>query len=174
VNYTLSFWLSNPFDGAGTEWLVRVGGNTLMDVQNAPSFTYTNFTFPFTATSNSTDLQFGFKHPPDWFYLDDVSVTPTNATAGGPFQLTVTALDAGGHRVGYNGTAHFTSTDPQAVLPANYTFTAADNGQHTFMVTPRTAGLQVDIISDTVNSLLSAFAIVTVNPAAATTLVVSD
>src|SRR5262249_47648163 len=42
VNYTLSFWLSNPIGGAGTEWLVRVGGNTLMDVQNAPSFTYTN------------------------------------------------------------------------------------------------------------------------------------
>jgi hypothetical protein len=174
VNYTLSFWLSNPLGGPGTEWLVRVGGNTLMDVSNAPSFIYTNFTFTFTATGNGTDLQFGFKHPPDWFYLDDVSVTPTNATAGAPFQLTVTALDAGGHRVGYNGTVHFTSTDLQATLPDNYTFTADDNGQHTFMVTPRTAGLQVEIIRDTVNSLVSAFALVTVNPAAASTLVVSD
>src|SRR5262249_3212476 len=76
VNYTLSFWLSNPIGGAGTEWLVRVGGNTLMDVQNAPSFMYTNFTFTFTATSRSTVLQFWVKHPPHWFYLDDVSVTP--------------------------------------------------------------------------------------------------
>src|SRR5262249_18126777 len=114
VNYTLSFWLSNPLDGGGTEWLVRVGGNTLADVTNARSFIYKNFTFTFTATSSSTALQFGFKHPPDWFYLDDVSVFPTFAGAGSPFQTTVTALDAGGHRVGYTGTVHFGSSDVQA------------------------------------------------------------
>jgi hypothetical protein len=84
VSYTLSFWLSNPLGGGGTEWLVRVGGNTLTDVTNPPTFSLKPFTFTFTATSSSTDLQFGFKHPPDWFYLSDVSVTPTYATAGAP------------------------------------------------------------------------------------------
>src|SRR5205085_2621144 len=39
-------------------------------------------------------------------------------------------------------TVHFTSTDPTATLPADYTFTTADNGQHTFTdaVTYNTAG----------------------------------
>jgi hypothetical protein len=32
----------------------------------------------------------------------------------------------------YVGTVHFTSTDPLAVLPADYTFTTGDNGSHTF------------------------------------------
>jgi len=80
ASYTLDFWLSNPIGGPGTEWLVKVGATagtlaTLMDVTNAPAFNYTHYTFTFTATTSSTILQFGFKHPPDWFYLDDVSVT---------------------------------------------------------------------------------------------------
>lgn len=173
VNYTLSFWLSNPIGGPATQWLVRVGGNTLMDVTNAPSFTYRNFTFTFTAASSSTQLQFGFAHPPDWFYLDDVSVTPTNATAGAPFDLTVTSLDVGGHRLPYTGTVRLTSTDPQFV-PFNYTFTASDNGQHTIPVTLKTAGNQTVFVTDTASSLLVATAGIGVNPAAASTITASN
>ena len=36
---------------------------------------------------------------------------------------------------GYRGTIHFTSGVAGAVLPANYTFIAADNGVHTFSIT---------------------------------------
>ena len=36
---------------------------------------------------------------------------------------------------GYTGTIHFTSSDVQAVLPANYTFTTADGGMHRFTAT---------------------------------------
>ena len=37
--------------------------------------------------------------------------------------MTVTAVDAYGNvATGYTGTVHFTSSDGQAVLPANYTF----------------------------------------------------
>ena len=32
----------------------------------------------------------------------------------------------------YRGTIHFSSSDPNAILPDDYTFTAADNGQHQF------------------------------------------
>src|SRR5262249_32483727 len=54
-------------------------------------------------------------------------------TAGTPFALLVQASDPFGLSVpGYRGTVHFSSTDPQATLPADYTFTAPDNGQHTF------------------------------------------
>ncbi len=173
VSYNLDFWLSNPVGGTGTEWLVRVGGTTLMDVTNAPRSNFQHFTFTFTATGSSTVLQFGFKDLPDWFYLDDVSVTPASFTAGSSAQLTVTALDAGGHRVGYTGTVHFTSSDPQATLPANYTFTAADAGQHIFAVTLKTAGTQTVTATDTTTGSLTATASITVSPAAASTVMVS-
>ncbi len=53
-----------------------------------------------------------------------------------PFDVTVTALDAYGNVVtNYQGTITLTTTDPDpgVVLPASYTFTAADAGVHTFM-----------------------------------------
>ena len=42
-----------------------------------------------------------------------------------------------------------TSTDPQAVLPANYPFTAANDGTHTFTVTFKTSGSQAITATDT-------------------------
>jgi hypothetical protein len=54
--------------------------------------------------------------------------------AGAPFDVTVTAQDAFGNTAtSYTGTVHFVSSDPRgAILPADYTFTAADAGVHTF------------------------------------------
>jgi hypothetical protein len=78
-SYTLHFWLAHPYDdtGMGARWQVSVGGNVLMDVSDPANFGYTQFTFNFTATSASTELKFGFKEPPNYFFLDDVSVMPT-------------------------------------------------------------------------------------------------
>jgi hypothetical protein len=53
--------------------------------------------------------------------------------------------------VGYTGTVHFSSTDPAANLPANYTFTAADAGSHTFTATLNTGGTQSIGATDTAN-----------------------
>jgi hypothetical protein len=75
ASYTLSFWLAHPATDSTTEWMVQVGGATLMDVHDAGNFGYTQFTFTFTATSTTTRLQFGFFEPASYFYLDDVSVT---------------------------------------------------------------------------------------------------
>jgi hypothetical protein len=59
-------------------------------------------------------------------------VLPPMLTAGVPFSLTVTVLDAFGNTVsGYTGTVHLVLTGP-AAQTANYTFTAADMGSHTF------------------------------------------
>ena len=45
---------------------------------------------------------------------------PTSLAAGGIFVFSVTAKDAGNNTVpGYTGTVHFSSTDPQAALPAD-------------------------------------------------------
>jgi Bacterial Ig domain len=57
----------------------------------------------------------------------------SNAPAATPQSVTVTAIDGYGKTTpGYTGTIHFTSTDPNAILPADYTFTSADQGTHTF------------------------------------------
>src|SRR5581483_9517094 len=74
--------------------------------------------------------------------------TPT--TAGTMGSLVVQARDAAGALLpGFRGTVHFTSTDPQAVLPADYTFTAADNGVHIFAATLTTAGTRSITVTDT-------------------------
>jgi hypothetical protein len=96
---------------------------------------------------------------------------PASVTAGEPATFTVTALDAS-HNVatGYTGTVHFTSTDPQATLPANSTLT---NGVGTFTVSLKTAGNQEVFATDTVNSGITGATPVAVNPAAPVTLIVS-
>jgi hypothetical protein len=60
---------------------------------------------------------------------------PVKVFAGTPFSITVTAVDTQGNVVpGYTGTVTFSTTDPDSgvVLPADYTFTLADGGVHTF------------------------------------------
>jgi uncharacterized repeat protein (TIGR03803 family) len=80
-------------------------------------------------------------------------------TAGSPFTETLAAEDAYGNTTPvYTGTVHFTSSDPQAVLPANYTFTSGDAGQHTFSITLKTAGTQSVTATDTVTSSFTATA----------------
>ena len=76
--------------------------------------------------------------------------TPAAATAGVAFNFTVTALDAlNNTAIGYSGTVHFTSTDSQAVLPANSTLT---NGMGTFSVTLKSGGSQTIAAADMVTA----------------------
>ena len=57
--------------------------------------------------------------------LFSISGIPSGGTAGTSETFTVTALSpAGGTDTSFLGTIEFSSTDPQAVLPANYTFTS--------------------------------------------------
>ncbi|HEV3136310.1 MAG TPA: metallophosphoesterase, partial [Pirellulales bacterium] len=97
-----------------------------------------------------------------------VATFPSPITAGVAGNFTVTALDGSGNVTpGYRGTIHFTSSDIQAGLPANYTFTAADNGAHTFSTTLKTAGTQSIIATDTATSSIAGSESTTVQPAAA-------
>jgi hypothetical protein len=94
--------------------------------------------------------------------------------AGSPLAVTVTALtEAGNVATGYVGTVHFTSTDPAANLPDNYTFTAADNGTHTFDVTFHSLGNRTLTVTDTAASSIRASTTVNVTPAMATTFLVT-
>lgn len=63
------------------------------------------------------------------------------ATVGGPARFVVVPLDGANEPVThYTGTVHFTSTDADAVLPADYTFTEADRGIHVFAAEFQAAG----------------------------------
>jgi hypothetical protein len=88
--------------------------------------------------------------------------------------FTVVALDPFGNAdTSYRGAVHFSSDDPQAVLPDDYRFLAEDNGAHTFRATLRTAGSQGLTAADTLPVSLAATAAVTVTPAAASTFAVT-
>jgi hypothetical protein len=102
-----------------------------------------------------------------WEILENhLNITaPGSATAGSAFSITVTAQDANGNTIpDYAGTVHFTSSDSAATLPGDYTFTAGDNGSHTFpsAVTLRTSGRQTITATDTLTNLLSGSASITV------------
>jgi hypothetical protein len=75
-----------------------------------------------------------------------VAVPQGTDPAGTPFTLGVAAENQYNNVVpDYTGTVHFTSTDHAATLPADFTFTAADQGVHTFdssATTLVTAGTQ--------------------------------
>ena len=95
----------------------------------------------------------------------DISA-PTASTAGDTFSLTVTALDSlGGVATGYTSTIHFSTADAQAGLPADYTFTSADAGVHTFTVTLKTAG-STFLSATEVGSSVTGGSFVNVSPAA--------
>jgi hypothetical protein len=96
-------------------------------------------------------------------------------TAGTPFDVSVTVQDAYNNTVtGYTGTVHFTSSDASATLPADYAFTAGDQGVHIVAggVTLFTAGSQTISATDTVSSSIQGSAGVNVAPAPAVSFAV--
>jgi hypothetical protein len=96
-----------------------------------------------------------------------VTVSGTVA-AGTPFDVSVEAVDVFGQvAFGYTGTVTFrvTDTDPAVVLPLDYTFTADDQGRHTFtggftLITP---GPWTLTVADLANGL-STDVMLAVNP----------
>ena len=98
---------------------------------------------------------------------------PVSTTAGNTFSLTVSALTAGGSIVtGYTGSVHFSSSDLGASLPADYTFTAVDNGTHTFTsLRLVTTGTQTIVVTDKATSTITSLAISNVTPGVANHLV---
>ena len=98
-----------------------------------------------------------------------------HVTAGSATTVTVTALDASGHKVtNYTGTISFSSTDSTMTtadgdLPASYTFTAADAGKHTFQVTFPTATSTAPTMLSATDGTLTGSVTPTVNAVGAAT-----
>jgi hypothetical protein len=92
-----------------------------------------------------------------------------SVTSGAPFDVTITAMDPYGNTaVNYQGTVTFSTsdTDPGIALPADYTFTAADAGVHTFTggVTLSTPGDQTITATDTASGITRTVTVTIVPP----------
>jgi hypothetical protein len=75
---------------------------------------------------------------------------PATATAGDEFNALVTAIDVlGNTATSYSGTVHFTSSDPQGVIPPDVAITG---GVRRFAIKLKTAGVQRLMVADTVNT----------------------
>jgi protocatechuate 3,4-dioxygenase beta subunit len=100
-----------------------------------------------------------------------IKVVPATTTpaAGDQVAVTVTVLGNNGKPApGFRGTVHMTSTDAKAVLPADFTFTAADAGVKQVMVMLKTAGGSTLTATEaTGKANASGSASLTVQPAAA-------
>src|SRR5262249_60654663 len=78
---------------------------------------------------------------------------------------TVTALDIDGHTAStFVGGIHFATSDPDGVIPDDYTFTPQDGGVHTFTITLQTTGPQTIRATDLGNPFHTDTATVTVDP----------
>jgi hypothetical protein len=121
-----------------------------------------------TGASALTGFQAGIVVDPAAAARFQVGGFPSAVSVGYSGNLTVTAYDPYGNVVGgYAGTVHFTSSDGQAVLPADYAFTASDHGTKPFSATMKTAGSQSITATDTGNpGLTGSQAGIRVNPVA--------
>ncbi len=72
--YQISFDLGNP-KKMGTFFSAMFDGSTLFSVKNT-AFKTTTYTFDAVATGATSTLKFAFKNVPDYFFLNNVSVTP--------------------------------------------------------------------------------------------------
>src|SRR5208283_3344880 len=91
-------------------------------------------------------------------------VAPSTATATLPISVTVKALDANNNPApSYSGTVEFTSSDGEAILPANSTLT---DGAGTFSVIFHTPGSETVTATDAfTSSIIGTSASITVAPA---------
>lgn len=68
-------WDGTSLTAGGAEDFLSGGGTTFIDLANVnATFSYSQYTTSFTATSTSTPLTFGAWHVPSHFFLDDISV----------------------------------------------------------------------------------------------------
>jgi hypothetical protein len=153
--------------GTGTvDVTVQSGVNETDTISSSPSANVNAPIFGYGTSATNANDRFNFAPTLPATHLS--ASAPANDVAGMAFSFTVTALDMNnGTAAGYGGTVHFTSSDPMAVLPADYTFKASDLGSHTFQITPGKSGSETYTVSDTPDGLGSASAMATVAPGAA-------
>jgi hypothetical protein len=74
--YVIAFWVAHGRSNAANDFNVLWGGTSILALVNAPRFGYREYTFVQQAIGTTTELRFSGRDLQDFFYLDDVSVTP--------------------------------------------------------------------------------------------------
>jgi Ca2+-binding RTX toxin-like protein len=82
-HYILQFSLANMSSGAN-DFSVHWDGTSVFALANAPSQSYTDYTFDVVATDSDTHLEFDFRQDPTQWRLDDVSVVTTGTSEPPP------------------------------------------------------------------------------------------
>lgn len=76
--YDANFWLDSP-GGTPNEFQFLWDGGTILDLVNASSFGWTEYTYHLQATSPSTVVTFGFRQDPSYWGFDDADVNAAGA-----------------------------------------------------------------------------------------------
>jgi alpha-tubulin suppressor-like RCC1 family protein len=140
VDYTFTATDNGTHTSSAT---LNTAGNQTITTTDTANAAVTGMSGPITVSAAAT-TRFSITAPP-------------SVTGGTPFSVTVTASDAFGNiSTSYVGTVHFTGTDGLAILPTDYTFTAADHGTHVFTpVTLNTSGNQTITATDSTNATIT-------------------
>ncbi len=157
-SYLLSFWLDNPVNGAGQQFLVdwntnRVSTNRIYFISSPGVLAWKQLTFVVKATDTNATLQFGAENPPDGFGLDDVSLLavfgpaftsqpPTNLTVLAGSTVVLSATASGTAPLAYqwlkNGASLANGGDISGATTTNLTFTGVttnDSANYTLVIT---------------------------------------
>lgn len=141
-------------------WFSNLTGEELGDICTQQQAQITAGSNTYTVQKLWSNMQNACVTAPAQYRL----ATATNAIPGKPFNLTVTVMGNNGVATAYANTVHFTSSDAQAVLPADYTFVpATDAGLHTFSVTLKSLNSQSITATDILAAPITATADVSVN-----------
>jgi PKD repeat protein len=124
--YSLSLWLYSPDGLTPNEFLVSWNGNTLFDDKNIPiSSGWLNPQFSVSATGTNTVLEVGFRDPPSFFLLDDISVVPTQPGIAS-FSVSATNVVLNGIN-GQSGGTYYLLTSTNLILPLSQWMPVATN-----------------------------------------------
>jgi hypothetical protein len=178
--HTVHFSSSDPRATLPPDYTFTTGAGGDNGTHTFAAVFFTAGTQSITATDTSTSDSNPFPLPDALAVVVTPAATsglavfgyPSPTTAGDAHTFTVTAVDPYGNRTPvYRGMVHFSSSDGQAGLPGDYTFTSADAGQHLFSATLFTAGTQSLTATDAANHFSATQGGIVVNPAAASTMV---
>jgi hypothetical protein len=80
--YHLSYWLNHPTGSTPNEFYVSWDGSMIAGshLVNAGNFGATEYSFDVVASGASTPLTLAYRDDQQYYYIDDISVTPEPAT----------------------------------------------------------------------------------------------
>jgi len=168
------------FGGTGTltidQGVGDVTGKTSVTVTPATTTTYVlTASLNGSTVNSSTKVTVNPQPPVTTTGLLVLRSGAADPVAGTPADFEVQATGpSGAVNPDYRGTVQFSSDDPQTVLPASVTFTAADAGKKTVSATFKHSGMHSLVGTDSATASLQGTALVSVAAATATSCVIGS